>query len=495
MDILLPLDARSSDKRQTRNVTTSVRKTKNKNVLPGDTIARKYIGTRLVEKIKQIKRVAGESNTDDTMQYIRDIYDELSHTRDVLEAKLGLVYAQSTLDEKKQTKEEIEEDIMDSVVKIREYSSFLADDLEPETIQSRDYRKKLLKIRGSIEKYDDSFVVLKSINRDIRDATTMIDEANHIMTQSPEVTSGLSKMHTELEYEAAIKWVTNYIVIFYNKYKNSIRDIDVGIIIDKEEEEEEEDTTLSELQRRCLDEMSIKARASSIDTVDTDGHLDRRVEYVRNRTVVSRQNIIKLLTGMIEGNDDTIKSCFVTNTTSSGGCPIVVYEKRISTESRLFNGILDSAPPEDRPIYGAINLIDDPSGASSCQHYDHSYVVFNDEVKSRMTLTETDSMVNDTFFDIGTFEYMNHIVDTRDADILDIYMARRRFSPDDADELQCDDYIEVQIHGRVSLARDITHFMIDPKLADNDRLSGLIDQFRVKYPSNVIFQIINGDTV
>lgn len=435
----------------------------------------KYIGVKLTQRIDTLGIVTRDFNNDDAQRYIKRIHADLHDTLAALKMKLKLVKGRSKLDDKNRLKEKQDSKAMSIVREIRDAivgSSLLIDEPVLETIQADDYRKNLTTIGDYIKSYDKSIEKLEMINRTIGYLQDEIKDTKKVLRQS---TAYIAELESIEEYKRAIKWTRAYI--------DSLKKDAIPV--------NNNDDVLSILQRECIDRMSEKAREfSDADIYDDD--FDRRVQYVRNREVVSHQGFIELLTGIMNSADDTIKNCFVTKTTMSNGGRLLLNE-RTDAESRLFDGLFDDQHGKERPIYGAINLIDDPDGVSSCRGYNISYVVFKESVKSRMTLTYVDSMVDNGSLDIGTFRYMNHIVNTIDPDILDLYASGRKFDADDTDELQSDGYIEAQIHGKVRLSRDVKRFMIDPDLSCDERVINLVTEFRRNFKGDVVFQIIGGE--
>lgn len=491
MDIL-PIGTRVDIKKQLRGK-KEIRNTKEER--KKETLYKnKYIGAELTRKVDTISIVTRDLDDGDEVRgYIKEIHTDLLNTFTALKIKLKLVKYQSALSDNKRLKKELDDEVMSIVQEIRDsvIGSSLLDEPVLETIQADDYRRDLVNIGDYIQTYDTSLRKLEPINRAIGYLRDDIKDTKRALRQS---TAYIAELGSIDEYKGAIRWLYEYIDAFATHYRDTLEDDDISVEEVDTTRVDNDDDVLSEFQRRCIDLMSAKARefSAAVTQDDDDDDLDRRVQYVRDREVVSHQCIIKLLTGIIESNDDTIKSCFVTGTTMSGGGRLLL-NKRAKAESLLFDGLFDDQPNEERPIYGAINLIDDPEGVSSCRDYNISYIVLKEPVKLRMTITEKDSMTKGVPLDIGTFLYMNHIVNTLDSDALEMYVSGYKFSPGDNDELQSDSYVEVQIHGKVRLSHDIKRFMIDPKYACNERVIQLVADFRRKFPCDLVFQVIGGE--
>jgi len=121
------------------------------------------------------------------------------------------------------------------------------------------------------------------------------------------------------------------------------------------------------------------------------------------------------------------------------------FESDLTVQRVLFD-IPPEAPPIERPVYGALNIHQDPQGAAFS--YGRSYFVLKEEVKERATLFRRNTYLAMTEDDRHSLASFRHPLNAIPEDLL-----RRG-------RLREGDYIEVQIHGGVSL-KDVDSLVID----------------------------------
>lgn len=152
---------------------------------------------------------------------------------------------------------------------------------------------------------------------------------------------------------------------------------------------------------------------------------------------------------------------------SSGSRSALPGGFRDSWEREVF-GLPADAPAERRPVYGALDLLRHRHGGSPA--FGSCFLVLRDHVRERCTLTLGDSHLLPKR--VGTFSRPEAIVDglheqaargqllgqqLSTEDLHAVLHSERRAAP----RRTVADYIEVQIHGGVSLA-DIAAIVIDP---------------------------------
>jgi len=121
------------------------------------------------------------------------------------------------------------------------------------------------------------------------------------------------------------------------------------------------------------------------------------------------------------------------------------FESDIEVQRVLFD-IPPDAPPKERPVYGALNVNQDPRGAA--HSYGGSYFVLKEEVKERATLFRCNTYLAMREDDRRSLASFRHPLNAIPEDWL--REGRLRGG-----------YIEVHIHGGVSL-KDVAAFVIDP---------------------------------
>jgi hypothetical protein len=143
--------------------------------------------------------------------------------------------------------------------------------------------------------------------------------------------------------------------------------------------------------------------------------------------------------------DGRYRSQFETGT-SAGGLTAHPGGDRWRWESQLFGGAYDSAPPVERPVYGAVALPSaDPRGPAP--RFGSCHLRLRPEVLERVTLAFPDSAHGPE--SVGTASA---------APALTAAGAARAAGRFDA----LDDYVEAHVHGQLLLVRDLAAVVLDP---------------------------------
>ncbi|MGW7611177.1 DUF3626 domain-containing protein [Streptomyces sp. NPDC054766] len=137
--------------------------------------------------------------------------------------------------------------------------------------------------------------------------------------------------------------------------------------------------------------------------------------------------------------DGVYRSQFVTGT-SNGGLTAHPGGDRWRWESRIFGGAYDTAPPEERPVYGALNFRRQLVGAAP--RFGSSHFRLTGGTLFRATFCYPDSAAEPSAFGVAGGMALIEAAETDDRDALD-------------------DYIEAQVHGRVVPARDMEALVLD----------------------------------
>ncbi|WP_089154086.1 DUF3626 domain-containing protein [Micromonospora sp. NBS 11-29] len=175
---------------------------------------------------------------------------------------------------------------------------------------------------------------------------------------------------------------------------------------------------------------------------------------------------------------------------SNGGLTAYPGGDRDVWERTLFGGAYQrpGVLPAQRPKYGGLNLLDHPDGA--CPRFGSCHLLLRPDVVARATFSFGDSHLGPT--DVGTatvFEPVLAALLTATAGtgvslgvsgmdtgtLLRTLLSRRERTSGRAGRA-LDDYIEAQVHGEVSLARDVEAVVLDPSFRDTDagrRLAGI----------------------
>ncbi|MEU4383425.1 DUF3626 domain-containing protein [Micromonospora echinofusca] len=163
---------------------------------------------------------------------------------------------------------------------------------------------------------------------------------------------------------------------------------------------------------------------------------------------------------------------------SNGGLTAFPGGDRDRWEESLFGGAYQApgVPLADRPKYGGLNLLDHPDGA--CPRFGSCHLRLRPQVLARATFCFGDSHLGPR--DLGTVDVFEPVLaallaatdDTGislgvPGDVVSLAQSllRRRedaaWAPGAAGRA-LDDYIEAQIHGELSLVRDVEAMVVDP---------------------------------
>ncbi|MEV6681801.1 DUF3626 domain-containing protein [Streptomyces erythrochromogenes] len=134
------------------------------------------------------------------------------------------------------------------------------------------------------------------------------------------------------------------------------------------------------------------------------------------------------------------RSQFVTGT-GNGGLTAHPGGARWLWESRIFGGAYDDAPPEARPVYGALNFRDNPAGAAP--RFGSAHFRLTAAALPRTTFCYPDSYLEPESFGVADRMSLIALAEADDQDALD-------------------DYIEAQVHTPVMLERDVSALVLDP---------------------------------
>ncbi len=108
----------------------------------------------------------------------------------------------------------------------------------------------------------------------------------------------------------------------------------------------------------------------------------------------------------------------------------------------MFGGAYDHAPPEERPVYGALNHTGSAVGGSP--RFGSCHLVLAASVRERVTMCYPDSSLEPAA--LGTADA---------CDLISTLLA-------DTVEDPLDDYVEAQVHGPVLVSRDAAAVVLDP---------------------------------
>ncbi len=166
-------------------------------------------------------------------------------------------------------------------------------------------------------------------------------------------------------------------------------------------------------------------------------------------------------------------------------------------ERQLFNGAYDGAAPNERPKYGALDIMLHPDGPAP--RFGSCYFLLSPEVSRRCTYTYSDSHQNPK--EKGTYEQLDLVLSAllSDAFFRDFAIGEKNisvsklirhmlvqleqpFQPpcNKAPNRNLNHYIEAQIHGDISLRDDVSILVADPSFKGTS-IGGVLEQICLKY--------------
>lgn len=154
---------------------------------------------------------------------------------------------------------------------------------------------------------------------------------------------------------------------------------------------------------------------------------------------------------------------------SNGGRTAVPDGDRTRWETYLFGEAYghDSSP---RPVYGALDLFDDPMGGSP--RFGSSFVVLETSCIERATFTVGDSHLGQE--DLGTIDQMTSVLAGaaeecatgggfgRDLSVAKLFDTAASADDQERSARELDHYIEAQVHGAIELSEDVSAIHLDP---------------------------------
>lgn len=204
--------------------------------------------------------------------------------------------------------------------------------------------------------------------------------------------------------------------------------------------------------------MSRRARAAvdHVSRISRGGPLDRRLRITLNfhpdRMIGDRSMISRL------AEERVYRSQFETGT-SNGGLTAFPGGDRWRWEQRIFGGVYDDAPPEERPKYGALNHRRVSVGGAI--RFGSSHLRLAEQVLDRATFCFPDSVSEPS--DFGTAERFD-LAAAADAFEVGPHTDRTEASVGG----RLDSYIEAHVHGRIELPGDVEAIVLDPSYRDTE---------------------------
>lgn len=199
--------------------------------------------------------------------------------------------------------------------------------------------------------------------------------------------------------------------------------------------------------------------------------LDFVKDYIVGCDVIMHVPLNTILDVMNDTDDIYIRNLFEVG---RGGGSLDKVE-RSGWESKIFDSEeYDQFKPHEKVKYGTVNLNRTKGGVRSLwKYYGKSYLILNNDVKSRCTYARNDSSSLSVTgpHDLGTTRFMANL-STKFHEDERRNMERRGngkkkwIADDDVLRYPFSDYMEVQIHGELTFKRDVAMIMIDRDIYD-----------------------------
>lgn len=207
-------------------------------------------------------------------------------------------------------------------------------------------------------------------------------------------------------------------------------------------------------------------------------------DYILGCDVIIHLPLATVLDQMNDSDDIYLRNLFETGKS----CGLNDERARARWENKIFDSQeYDSFNAHDKVKYGTVNLTRTNQGVFSLWNlYGKSYLILKPEVKSRCTYSKKDSSSKSVTgpHDLGTTRFM--------ANLTTKFTNKEKRAMERGDKEQILEksyhYMEVQIHGELSFARDVAMIMIDSAVygyALEDSLQTLFENIGHKIPYQV----------
>ena len=164
---------------------------------------------------------------------------------------------------------------------------------------------------------------------------------------------------------------------------------------------------------------------------------------------------------------------------ASGG--YLSYDGRFDWESKMFGKAYDNADGFYRVKYGPLNFTNDENGVQGAMGYGPSYILLNNDIKHRTTMTFGDSGGGTK--EIATFNYFNHILNQLSDKLLD-QLIKLSQGEEASYVSNYGFYIECQYHGDILFERDMETLYINK----SDKITKeLVNKFKTRHKCNVVY--------
>lgn len=213
-------------------------------------------------------------------------------------------------------------------------------------------------------------------------------------------------------------------------------------------------------------QLALISVAKNNNTESIEKH-DKAIDYLKNVVRVAIQMNASILPSLIK--DKHYKNMFETKTSSGSNSSA----KRLEWEHKLFSCVYDGVDPVERVKYGFLYGINDVR-----MKYGDCLLILKDTVKNRCTVTIGDSS-NDLkpYLLSEPSSILQDAFCSFDAKTCDIIGKRNKTIYGYKFNTGYDDYVEVQIHGKIILATDVEKIIISAKYCRDKTVIQHAEQF------------------
>ncbi len=206
----------------------------------------------------------------------------------------------------------------------------------------------------------------------------------------------------------------------------------------------------------------------------TEEQMETTLDYIKNKMPIVIH--VKMETVGHLAKDTHYRNMFERNSSkyafSANACP------RIEWEKNLFNGIYDQSTAFEKVKYGAINILNNPSGVFLAHGYGDSYLLLKQNVKERTSFVFGDSSSKQTH--MCSFDCCSQILYyVEDAMFHEIVKVANKLIPHS--DYKYPYYIEMQIHGAINLSKDVECLVINDAHKIDKTIINIADNFRNRH--------------
>jgi hypothetical protein len=156
--------------------------------------------------------------------------------------------------------------------------------------------------------------------------------------------------------------------------------------------------------------------------------------------------------------------------------------QRYDAENRLFSGIYNHVPDDERPCYGAFNILNDPQGVAACRMYGGAFMTLRGV---RLRSTFSDQVSVSPLCRVGTCQYYGHILERfTDQELRELIAVASGAAHVGIDTASSFTYREVQIHGEILLGSHVESLHIPQ--ADFENFCDMLEQIRLLHGMEIV---------